>query len=248
MVVAINQKQESVIIKNHITSSVYLNGNQSKMSESADLNAHAIFTVDSKSHPAADRYLVLDDPMRIGRAICLTMPSNQNLVFNCKVMSRNHALLWYDKGSFFLKVIELTRFLIKFSMRMFILQDLESSNGTFVNNVKLVSLVPHVIQSGDIIQFGINVTDNSNMHDCIVGTFKLFPPEYQVDFTNVGMKNAQISMDQLHSLNLCIQEALQREFELENKMAKVHEFLEKAEAMTDMYWNNFIKEDKLYST
>jgi pSer/pThr/pTyr-binding forkhead associated (FHA) protein len=53
------------------------------------------------------------------------------------VLSRNHALIWYENGKFFL-------------------QDTKSSNGTFVNNQRLSKgseeSMPREVCSGDILQ------------------------------------------------------------------------------------------------
>ena len=47
----------------------------------------------------------------------------------------------------------------------FFLQDTKSSNGTFVNNVRLSKgseeSEPKQIKSGDIVQFGVDVVENS---------------------------------------------------------------------------------------
>jgi pSer/pThr/pTyr-binding forkhead associated (FHA) protein len=43
-------------------------------------------------------------PVKIGRAIARTKVSDNNAIFDCKVLSRNHAELWYDEGKFYLKV------------------------------------------------------------------------------------------------------------------------------------------------
>lgn len=43
-------------------------------------------------------------PVKIGRAIARTKVSENNAIFDCKVLSRNHAELWYDDGKFYLKV------------------------------------------------------------------------------------------------------------------------------------------------
>lgn len=50
-------------------------------------------------------------------------------------------------------------------LSQFYLQDTKSSNGTFVNNQRLSKgseeSDPHEIFSGDIIQFGVDVMENS---------------------------------------------------------------------------------------
>ena len=52
-----------------------------------------------------------------------------------------------------------------FLLSQFYLQDTKSSNGTFVNNERLSKgseeSPPRVIFSGDIIQFGVDVMENS---------------------------------------------------------------------------------------
>lgn len=62
-------------------------------------------------------------------------------------MSRNHAVLWYEEGCFYLK-------------------DTKSSNGTFVNNERLSKSAeessPRQIFSGDILQFGVEIVENAN--------------------------------------------------------------------------------------
>ena len=45
-------------------------------------------------------------------------PRNDNAIFECRVLSRNHAQIWYQDDHFFLK-------------------DMGSSNGTFVNGQKI---------------------------------------------------------------------------------------------------------------
>ena len=57
-------------------------------------------------------------PLQVGRSVARAKPLNTNAIFDCKVLSRNHALLWYENGKFYL-------------------QDTKSSNGTFVNNQRL---------------------------------------------------------------------------------------------------------------
>lgn len=46
-------------------------------------------------------------PVKIGRAIARTKVSDNNAIFDCKVLSRNHAELWYEEGKFYLKVSKL---------------------------------------------------------------------------------------------------------------------------------------------
>lgn len=63
------------------------------------------------------------------------------------MLSRNHAVLWHEDGCFLLK-------------------DTKSSNGTFVNNDRLSKSAeessPRQIYSGDILQFGVEISENAN--------------------------------------------------------------------------------------
>jgi len=78
----------------------------------------AILQYCANSHPFEERTLALDQPVKIGRLLAKAKVSPHNGIFDCKVLSRNHALLWHENGKFFL-------------------QDTKSSNGTFVNNHRL---------------------------------------------------------------------------------------------------------------
>ena len=69
--------------------------------------------------PFQDRLVSLDQAVKVGRSVARARPATSNAIFDCKVLSRNHALIWYDGGKFFL-------------------QDTKSSNGTFVNNQRWV--------------------------------------------------------------------------------------------------------------
>lgn len=66
--------------------------------------------------------------------------------------------------SFFLWIIQLLLF-IPLCFPQFYLQDTKSSNGTFVNNQRLSKgseeSTPREVCSGDIVQFGVDVMENS---------------------------------------------------------------------------------------
>ena len=57
-------------------------------------------------------------PTKTGRSQGPLKPKPDNAIFECRVLSRTHAQIWYQDGSFFLK-------------------DTGSSNGTFVNGKKI---------------------------------------------------------------------------------------------------------------
>ena len=82
---------------------------------------------------------------------------------NVQVLSRNHALLWYENGKFYLQVNIFTEKFRERSDKTF--QDTKSSNGTFVNNQRLSKgseeSPAREVCSGDILQFGVDVMENS---------------------------------------------------------------------------------------
>lgn len=58
-------------------------------------------------------------------------------------------------------------------------QDTGSSNGTFINSQRIKASEPYEISSGDIVQFGVDVTENSRKetHGCIIAALKLITPD-----------------------------------------------------------------------
>lgn len=137
----------------------------SQIDENIVLNEHeimaakAIFICRPNSHEFQERTLTLDQPIKVGRSVARAKPTSTNAIFDCKVLSRHHALLWYENGKFFL-------------------QDTKSSNGTFVNNNRLSS-ENHEVSSGDIVQFGVDVIENNRKvtHGCIIATLRLYLPD-----------------------------------------------------------------------
>lgn len=58
----------------------------------------AILTSRPNSHPFQERHLSLDQAIKVGRSVARCRPATSNAIFDCKVLSRNHALLWYENG------------------------------------------------------------------------------------------------------------------------------------------------------
>lgn len=59
-------------------------------------SALAVFACRPNSHPFQDRHVYLDEPVKIGRSVARCRPAQNNATFDCKVLSRNHALVWFD--------------------------------------------------------------------------------------------------------------------------------------------------------
>lgn len=59
-------------------------------------SALAVFACRPNSHPFQERHVYLDEPVKIGRSVARCRPAQNNATFDCKVLSRNHALVWFD--------------------------------------------------------------------------------------------------------------------------------------------------------
>lgn len=63
-----------------------------------------IMTKTENSCNFVERKILLGNQAKIGRSIGRTRPSSDNAIFDCKVLSRNHALLWYKDGKVYYKI------------------------------------------------------------------------------------------------------------------------------------------------
>ncbi|XP_016143643.1 sarcolemmal membrane-associated protein-like [Sinocyclocheilus grahami] len=235
-------------------------------------SALAVFTCRPNSHPFQERHVYLDEPVKIGRSVARCRPAQNNATFDCKVLSRNHALVWFDHKT-----------------GKFYLQDTKSSNGTFINSQRLSrgseESPPCEVLSGDIIQFGVDVTENTRKvtHGCIVSTIKLFLPDgmearrrsekfLQDTFLKglffqkglilltlirshgksgntmeVSANTPSMYSQELFQLSQYLQEALHREQMLEQKLATLQRLLASTQEASESSWQALIDEDRLLS-
>ncbi|XP_049632131.1 sarcolemmal membrane-associated protein isoform X15 [Suncus etruscus] len=213
-------------------------------------SALAIFTCRPNSHPFQERHVYLDEPVKVGRSVARCRPAQNNATFDCKVLSRNHALVWFDPKA-----------------AKFYLQDTKSSNGTFINSQRLSrgseESPPCEILSGDIIQFGVDVTENTRKvtHGCIVSTIKLFLPDgmearlrsdvihapLPSPVDKVAANTPSMYSQELFQLSQYLQEALHREQMLEQKLATLQRLLTITQEASDTSWQALIDEDRLLS-
>ncbi|XP_073207558.1 sarcolemmal membrane-associated protein isoform X11 [Lepidochelys kempii] len=215
-------------------------------------SALAIFTCRPNSHPFQERHVYLDEPVKIGRSVARCRPAQNNATFDCKVLSRNHALVWFDHKT-----------------GKFYLQDTKSSNGTFINSQRLSrgseESPPCEILSGDLIQFGVDVTENTRKgkvtHGCIVSAIKLFLPDgmearlrsdvihapLPSPVDKVAANTPSMYSQELFQLSQYLQEALHREQMLEQKLATLQRLLAVTQEASDTSWQALIDEDRLLS-
>uniref|UniRef100_A0A8C7ZJP0 Sarcolemmal membrane-associated protein n=1 Tax=Oryzias sinensis TaxID=183150 RepID=A0A8C7ZJP0_9TELE len=213
-------------------------------------SALAVFACRPNSHPFQERHVYLDEPVKIGRSVARCRPAQNNATFDCKVLSRNHALIWFDHKT-----------------GKFYLQDTKSSNGTFVNSQRLSrgseESPPCEVLSGDIIQFGVDVTENTRKvtHGCIVSTIKLFLPDgiearrrsdviqppVPLPVDKVSANTPSMYSQELFQLSQYLQEALHREQMLEQKLATLQRLLANTQEASESSWQALIDEDRLLS-
>ena len=200
------------------------------------MTAKGVLICRENSHTFQERTLNLERPVKIGRSVARARSALNNAIFDCKVLSRNHALLWYSAGKFYL-------------------QDTSSSNGTFVNNQRLsatgLESAPREVCSGDIVQFGVDVMETTKKvtHGCIVATLKLYLPDGKEAKASRSMSVASpaddVSLEDLYKLNQFVQEASKREKALHGKLAHLTKLVENTRKATDESWKALIDEDRL---
>uniref|UniRef100_A0A8D2ZMI5 FHA domain-containing protein n=1 Tax=Scophthalmus maximus TaxID=52904 RepID=A0A8D2ZMI5_SCOMX len=120
----------------------------------------------------------------------------------------------------------------------FYLQDTKSSNGTFINSQRLSrgseESPPCEVLSGDIIQFGVDVTENTRKV-----THGSFSP--------VAANTPSMYSQELFQLSQYLQEALHREQMLEQKLATLQRLLATTQEASESSWQALIDEDRLLS-
>ena len=169
--------------------------------------ARAFLTAKPNSFIFEDRLLVLDSPAKVGRSHKDDRSESGNCFFDCKVLSRAHALLQFQDGRFYVT-------------------DTGSSNGTFVNNIRLSkcgeeSKVTQVY-TGDLLRFGSDVVDKAKnvTQKCIVAKLKLFQPEGEESecrpTSSRLFRPAEGGEEQVG-----LQEVLARERELQEQVARL---------------------------
>ncbi|KRY43341.1 Sarcolemmal membrane-associated protein [Trichinella spiralis] len=216
--------------------------------------ACAVLTPCENSHPFEHRRVALsDEPVKIGRSLAKLQASSNNFVFDCKVLSRNHALIWYEDGSFYVR-------------------DTKSSNGTFINGQRLSKAseesLPKEVFSGDLIQLGVEIVENTRngtsfSHGCIVAMLRLYHPNgleaLPRETTDSSMTNLvsaynidasqAISNQELFQVQqyIRVREAVYREKIMESKMTALQALLVTTQDATNECWNALIDEDRLLS-
>jgi len=121
-----------------------------------------VITKEPNSAKFTDRVLTLSsDPVLVSRSSREQRSETSNAVFDCKVLSKPHAMFSVSNGQIFLK-------------------DSGSSNGSFINNFRLSkpgqSSLDSQLFSNDIVRFGSEVSDKNKMvkEKCIVARIRIY--------------------------------------------------------------------------
>jgi len=183
-----------------------------------DMMAKAILTAKSTSFQFEDRIIPLShSPVKIGRSHKEDRPEAENAFFDCKVLSRGHAVLSYEDGRFFI-------------------QDAGSSNGTFINNIRLSKTGEESkltqIYAGDILRFGSDVVDKAKnvTQRAIVSKVKLLYPdgtESVLRPPESKLYRPTESFDEVNLMNQNLEESFNRERALEDRLLKVRGLISK---------------------
>ncbi|XP_033149335.1 transcription initiation factor TFIID subunit 1 isoform X1 [Drosophila busckii] len=197
--------------------------------------ARIVLQCEGKSHKFETRSILLapNQECKVGRLIAKSKASEGNAIFDCKVLSRNHAMLWYTPDG---------RFWVK---------DTKSSNGTFINDNKLGN-EPSELHYGDTVKFGVEVIENSRqeVHGCIIARVTLFLPDgreaISIDTEQLQLTGPnRISYEEIQRLNTFLQEASQREKMLKAKLSSLQGVLDTTRKNSSMCWQSMITEDQL---
>uniref|UniRef100_A0A1A9ZVZ6 FHA domain-containing protein n=1 Tax=Glossina pallidipes TaxID=7398 RepID=A0A1A9ZVZ6_GLOPL len=206
---------------------------------SPDTNGQAriVLICEANSHPFQTRTISLTPNVEcmVGRLIAKSKAAENNAIFDCKVLSRKHAVIWYTPdGKFWVK-------------------DTKSSNGTFINDNKLGESEAE-LHFGDVVKFGVDVLENSRkeVHGCIIACVKLYLPDGREAISIDGSAHrnqhtgeGRISFDELHRLNLYVQETSQREKLLTSKLCSIQNVLDATRKNSALCWQAMITEDQL---
>jgi len=173
------------------------------------MSARAFLTARSNSFAFEDRLLVLDVPVKVGRSHKEDRSDSGNCFFDCKVLSRAHAKILFEDGKFYLF-------------------DTGSSNGSFVNNIRLSKCGEESkvtqIYTGDLIRFGSDVVDKAKnvTQKCIVAKVKLvYPDGEECEARPASSRLFRPSADTQEEANGSLEAALAREKALEEQLVRL---------------------------
>ncbi|XP_055314376.1 sarcolemmal membrane-associated protein [Sitodiplosis mosellana] len=228
------QPQQLPSSQQSINSSIMQPSPNAKVNNNGQSPARVILICHSNSHPFQKRNILLEprQEIKVGRSVPRSRVEDSNAIFDCKVLSRNHAIIWYVDGKFFIK-------------------DTGSSNGTFINSQRIKSNEAYEISSGDVVQFGVDVIENSRKetHGCIIAVLKLITPDgiEKTSYQNPPNPNACTFDNDIFRLKQIMHESYLREILLEEKLVNLQKEVLATWKNSSNSWQALIHEDLLLS-
>uniref|UniRef100_A0AC34R007 FHA domain-containing protein n=1 Tax=Panagrolaimus sp. JU765 TaxID=591449 RepID=A0AC34R007_9BILA len=227
--------------------------NSSSNLQKGEVGPIMILTPCHNSHDFSERRIVVskseEHAVKIGRAVGRVLAASNNAIFDCKVLSRNHAIVWAEDD-------------------MFLIKDTKSSNGTFINNTRLSNSgeesAATTLSTGDILQLGVEIVDNTKKvaSGCIVAMVRFLNengeeiPPLQSMMNGLNMHSNPliervpkhclvVPEEQMYQMQQYIQEAKHRESTLKQKLLLLNDALRTAQVATESNWEAMINEDRL---
>ncbi|XP_031640152.1 sarcolemmal membrane-associated protein [Contarinia nasturtii] len=228
------QPQQPPSTQQSINSSIMQPSANVKSNNNGQSPARVILICHSNSHPFQKRNILLEprQEIKVGRSVPRSRVEDSNAIFDCKVLSRNHAIIWYTDGIFFIK-------------------DTGSSNGTFINSQRIKSNEAYEISSGDVVQFGVDVIENSRKetHGCIIAVLKLITPDgiEKTSYQNPINPNSGSFDNDIFRLKQIMHESYLREILLEEKLVNLQKEVLATWKNSSNTWQAMIHEDLLLS-
>jgi len=90
--------------------------------------------------------------------------SPDNLIFDCPTVSMNHAVILLEKNGL---------------KNKYLLQDLKSTNGTLINDIKTENGRRYLLKNGDVIQFGRKNQDGRKLSPPIIARVEIIDKEFR---------------------------------------------------------------------
>jgi pSer/pThr/pTyr-binding forkhead associated (FHA) protein len=156
--------------------------------DSFEISKIIVHHFNQRNEVDSTREIEFVNSLKIGRSNVSPNPSEnpKDGLFDSKVMSRSHAVISFKTGKFFI-------------------QDLNSSNGTFINEFNMEPMKEEAIYSEDILQFGTRV----GLHEPVKVKVELFcPNENKYEERGTNCENlGSISEKDIMELNKTLEEA-----------------------------------------
>ena len=93
------EESESINTNDSLSSSVTSLNQSDDVSTTTEMSFPCcVFRYKSNSHSFRERCISLNEQVKVGRAVARLKALPNNAIFDCKVLSRQHAKLWYENG------------------------------------------------------------------------------------------------------------------------------------------------------